>query len=60
VGKNNIEVKVTNLWINRLIGDSRPDVTEPVTWSQYKMYKPTSLMSPSGLMGPVKIVSLRP
>jgi hypothetical protein len=60
VGKNNIEVKVTNLWINRLIGDSRPDVTEPVTWSQYKMYKPTSQMSPSGLMGPVKIVSLRP
>ena len=55
-GQNDIEVKVTNLWINRLIGDSRPDVTEPVTWSQYKMYKPTSQMSPSGLMGPVSLI----
>ena len=56
-GSNEIEVKVTNLWINRLIGDSRPDMTEKVTWSQYPMYRPTSQMSPSGLMGPVRLIS---
>ena len=51
-----IEVKVTNLWINRLIGDSRPEVTEKVTWSQYPFYNPNSQMSPSGLMGPVSLI----
>jgi hypothetical protein len=55
-GKNDIEVKVTNLWINRLIGDSRPEVTEKVTWSQYPFYNPNSQMSPSGLMGPVSLI----
>ena len=58
-GKNDIEVKVTNLWINRLIGDSRPEVTEKVTWSQYPFYRPTSQLSPSGLMGPVKVITLK-
>lgn len=56
VGKNDMEVKVTNLWINRLIGDSRPDMKEKVTWSLYPFYNPNSQMSPSGLMGPVNIV----
>ena len=56
VGKNNIEVKVTNLWINRLIGDSMPGVTEKVTWSQYPFYNPNSAMSPSGLIGPVNLL----
>lgn len=56
-GKNDVQVKVTNLWVNRLIGDSRPDMKEKVTWSQYPMYRPTSPMSPSGLMGPVRLIS---
>ncbi len=58
-GENTIEVRVTNLWINRLIGDSMPGVTEKVTWSQYPFYYPTSTMSPSGLMGPVQIVAYK-
>ena len=56
-GRNDVEIKVTNLWVNRLIGDSRPDMKQKVTWSQYPMYRPTSPMSPSGLMGPVRLVS---
>lgn len=58
-GDNSIEVKVTNLWINRLIGDSRPEVTEKITWSQYPFYNPRSQMSPSGLMGPVQIIACK-
>ena len=56
-GRNDVEIKVTNLWVNRLIGDSRPDMKQKVTWSQYPMYNPASPMSPSGLMGPVRLVS---
>lgn len=56
-GGNELEIKVTNLWINRLIGDSRPDMTEKVSWTPYPFYRPGSQLSPSGLMGPVKIVS---
>ena len=58
-GDNSIKVKVTNLWINRLIGDSRPEVTEKITWSQYPFYNPRSQMSPSGLMGPVQIIACK-
>ena len=58
IGTNNLEIKVTNLWINRLIGDSMPGVTEKITWAQYPFYNPNSPLSPSGLMGPVKVISL--
>ena len=59
IGTNNLEIKVTNLWINRLIGDSMPGITEKITWSQYPFYNPNSAMSPSGLMGPVKVIALK-
>ena len=55
-GKNELEVKVTNLWINRLIGDSRPEATEKISWTPYPFYRPTSQMSASGLIGPVKVI----
>lgn len=56
-GDNELEIKVTNLWINRMIGDSRPDMKEKVSWTPYPFYRPESQMSPSGLMGPVDIIS---
>ena len=55
-GKNELEVKVTNLWINRMIGDSRPEATEKISWTPYPFYRPTSQMSSSGLIGPVKVI----
>jgi len=56
-GENQLEVKVSNLWINRMIGDSRPEVTEKISWTPYPFYRPTSQMSSSGLIGPVKVIA---
>ena len=58
VGKNELEVKVTNLWVNRLIGDSRPDVELPVTYAGFRHYKGTDPLLSSGLIGEVRILSL--
>lgn len=59
-GKNKIEIKVTNLWVNRLIGDKQPDVVNKkmITYTTMAFYKADSPLLPSGLLGPVKVVSL--
>jgi len=57
-GKNTLEIKVTNLWVNRLIGDMQPDVTNKRTFTTKEFYKANSPLQASGLLGPVKIVSL--
>ena len=68
---NHIEIKVVNLWVNRLIGDVQPGVTEKITFtaadgiippgiprprSASMPYKPDAPLRPSGLIGPVTIV----
>lgn len=57
-GKNRIEIRVTNLWVNRLIGDQQKDVT-PVTYTTMKFYQANSPLLPSGLLGPVNLVAVR-
>jgi hypothetical protein len=57
-GKNAVEIKVTNLWVNRLIGDQQPGVTNKITYTTLPFYKADSPLLPSGLMGPVKVVSV--
>lgn len=57
-GSNQIEVKVTNAWVNRLIGDQQPGVTDKITFADVKPYQADSKLLPSGLLGPVKIVSV--
>lgn len=52
-GANTLEVKVTNLWVNRLIGDKQPDVTTKHTFAPGMTYKPGAPLRPSGLLGPV-------
>jgi hypothetical protein len=54
-GANEVTVKVTNLWPNRMIGDLQPGVTKTYTWADVKPYKANSPLLPSGLMGPVTI-----
>lgn len=57
-GENNLEIKVTNLWVNRLIGDRQPDEKNPVTFTTSEPYKADSPLKPSGLLGPVRFLSL--
>ena len=59
VGNNKVQVKVTNLWVNRLIGDSQPDVKAKTTFTTMPFYKANSPLLSSGLLGPVKIVSVK-
>ncbi|MCX6328490.1 MAG: glycosyl hydrolase [Bacteroidia bacterium] len=57
-GENVLEIKVTNLWVNRLIGDQQPDVAKKYTYTTQAFYRADSPLLPSGLLGPVQIVSL--
>jgi hypothetical protein len=55
-GANTIEVKVTNLWVNRLIGDQQPSAAKKYTYTTQAFYRADSPLLPSGLLGPVRIV----
>ena len=55
-GHNEITIKVTNLWVNRLIGDQQPDATKKYTFADVTPYKADSPLLPSGLLGPVRIL----
>jgi hypothetical protein len=58
VGANAVVLKVTNLWVNRLIGDQQPDVAKKYTYTAQQFYRANSPLLPSGLLGPVRIVRL--
>jgi hypothetical protein len=58
-GENKIEIKVTNLWVNRLIGDAQPGVTNKITYTTMPFYQANSKLLPSGLLGPVRIISVK-
>jgi len=57
-GENVLEVKVTDLWVNRLIGDQQPGVKNKITYTTQAFYQANSPLLSSGLLGPVKIVRL--
>jgi hypothetical protein len=57
-GENTLELKVTNLWVNRLIGDRQPEVINKITYTTQAFYEADSPLLPSGLIGPVQIISL--
>ena len=56
-GDNKLEIKVTNLWVNRLIGDAQPGVKTKITFTTMPFYQANSPLLPSGLLGPVQITS---
>jgi hypothetical protein len=53
-GANTLEVRVANLWVNRLVGDAQPGVTK-VTFTAMPTYKPDAPLRPAGLIGPVTL-----
>ena len=55
-GTNALEIKVTNGWVNRIIGDRQAGVTKEYTFTSPKYYKANAPLQPSGLIGPVQIV----
>ena len=56
-GKNKLEIKVTNQWVNRLIGDAQPGVKDKITYTAVQFYAADAPLLPSGLLGPVKLWS---
>ena len=57
-GTNRVEIKVTNLWPNRMIGDLQPSATKRYTFTDYKPYTKDSPLLESGLLGPVTVSSV--
>ncbi|MCH7408101.1 DNA-binding protein [Belliella sp. DSM 111904] len=55
-GNNELIIKVSNTWANRIIGDFNDPNADPITWSvaDLSRIKNNPLM-PSGLIGPVSI-----
>jgi hypothetical protein len=56
-GTNEVQIKVTNLWVNRLIGDQQPGATK-YTYTTQPFYNADSPLLPSGLLGPVQVLRL--
>jgi hypothetical protein len=57
-GTNTIEIRVTNLWVNRLIGDRQPGATA-VAFTTFNPYQADSPLLESGLLGPVTVSSVQ-
>ena len=55
-GSNSLEIRVTNLWPNRLIGDARLPESERLTYTSFPFYSPEDSLQTSGLIGPVRIL----
>jgi hypothetical protein len=56
-GTNQLEIRVTNSWVNRLIGDKQPG-TSPHAFTTFNPYQANSPLTESGLLGPVRIVRI--
>jgi hypothetical protein len=57
-GSNQIVVQVTNLWVNRMIGDQQPWALKKYAFADFTPYKADTPVLPSGLLGPVRLLSV--
>ncbi len=55
---NRLEVTVCNLWVNRLIGDAALPAEKRLAWTTWNPYGPDTPLQPSGLLGPVEVVTV--
>jgi len=53
-GENNVEVRVANLWVNRMVGDAQPGVKK-VSFTAAPTYVADAPLRPAGLIGPVTV-----
>jgi hypothetical protein len=53
-GENSVEVRVANLWVNRMVGDAQPGVKK-VSFTAAPTYVADAPLRPSGLIGPVTV-----
>jgi hypothetical protein len=54
-GTNQIEIRVTNTWVNRLIGDKQAN-TPQHAFTTFNPFQADSALPESGLLGPVRFV----
>lgn len=54
-GDNTLEIQVTNLWPNRIIGDLQPSAAVHYTHTNVRAYTKDSPLLPSGLLEPVTV-----
>jgi hypothetical protein len=57
---NDLEIKVVNLWPNRLIGYSALPPGQQFTMTNIHHFTKTSQLLPSGLLGRVQILAAQP
>ncbi len=53
---NQLEIKVANLWTNRLLGDAKKPAEQRLTRTALR-YRAGGALKPSGLLGPVRITA---
>ena len=53
-GANRLEIKVTNVWPNRMIGDKQPGM-QHIAYSTFDPFKMDSPLLSAGLLGPVTL-----
>ncbi len=58
-GKNSLEIRVVNLWGNRLIADAGLPLEKRLTWATWNPYRSNDELLPSGLLGPVKLLTVK-
>jgi hypothetical protein len=56
-GENTLEIRVANLWPNRIIGDLNLPADQRYTKTNVVKFKKTDALRPSGLLGPVTITT---
>lgn len=60
LGQNDLEISVTNLWPNRLIGDDALPPSKRLTRTNIHKFSATTPLYPSGLDGPVVLETATP
>jgi hypothetical protein len=58
-GQNKIEITVVNTWKNRLIGDYALPEKDRIVSSENANLNAKSALQPSGLLGPVQLISIK-